>query len=84
MPLSRRSFMASGLAGAAGAMASRVAFTAAPAESPPADEDGYKLWLRYAPPGENAENYRKLIRQVVAPVKIRQPAKSSATSSVPR
>ena len=69
MPLSRRLFMASGLAGVAGAMASRVAFSKAAVESPPADEDGYKLWLRYAPPGEIAESYRKLIRQVVVPSK---------------
>ena len=29
----------------------------------------YKLWLRYASPGEIAENYRQLIRQVVVPSK---------------
>jgi len=36
------------------------------AESPaqPPDEDGYKLWLRYAPPGDSAKNYRKIVRQV--------------------
>jgi alpha-glucuronidase len=77
MPLSRRLFMASGLAGAAGAMARRVAFTAAATESPLPDEDGYKLWLRYASPGEIAENYRKLIRQVVVPSK-------SATGQITR
>ena len=51
------------------AIAGRVAITAAAAESPLPVEDRYKLWLRYAPPGEIAENYRKLIRQVVVPSK---------------
>ena len=31
---------------------------------PPLDEDGYKLWLRYAPPGDVAKNYRKVVRQI--------------------
>jgi alpha-glucuronidase len=69
MPLSRRLFMASGLAGMAGAMASHVAFSNAAVESPPDDEDGYKLWLRYAPLGEIADRYRQIIRQVVVPSK---------------
>ena len=28
-------------------------------------EDGYRLWLRYAPPGEAAEQYRRAISQIV-------------------
>ena len=30
-----------------------------------ANEDGYKLWLRFAPPGESATRYRQALRQVV-------------------
>ena len=33
--------------------------------SPPADEDGSKLWLRYAPPGAAAECYRDVVKQIV-------------------
>jgi alpha-glucuronidase len=69
MPLSRRSFMATSLAGVAGAMTSQIAFTAAAAEASPTDEDGYKLWLRYAPPGPVADGYRKVVRQIVVPSK---------------
>jgi alpha-glucuronidase len=29
------------------------------------DEDGYPLWLRYAPPGKSIDPYRRLIRLVV-------------------
>ena len=29
-----------------------------------ADEDGYKLWLRYAPPGEVAKKYRQVVQQI--------------------
>ncbi len=69
MPLSRRSFMATSLAGVAGAVAAnRVSFSTANFSPPlPADEDGYKLWLRYAPPGEIADSYRQQVRQLVAP-----------------
>ena len=28
------------------------------------EEDGYKLWLRYAPPGDAAKSYRKVVRQI--------------------
>jgi len=31
---------------------------------PPMEEDGYKLWLRYAPPGDEIKNYRKTLRQI--------------------
>ncbi|HXR07291.1 MAG TPA: alpha-glucuronidase family glycosyl hydrolase, partial [Candidatus Acidoferrum sp.] len=37
------------------------------AAKPPAqlpDEDGYKLWLRYAPPGGAAKNYRHVVQQI--------------------
>ncbi len=28
------------------------------------DEDGYRLWLRYAPPGNAAKNYLRVVRQI--------------------
>jgi len=70
--ISRRSFVASGLAGFAGAFGRaptpRPATEAhAPAQrqaKPLPSEDGSKLWLRYAPPGEAADAYRRTIRQV--------------------
>ncbi|MBN2243266.1 MAG: alpha-glucuronidase [Acidobacteria bacterium] len=31
------------------------------------DEDGYRLWLRYAPPGDSAAQYRDAVRQIVVP-----------------
>jgi alpha-glucuronidase len=33
--------------------------------SGPQNEDGYKLWLRYAPPGAMADQYRRAIKQVI-------------------
>ncbi len=66
MKLSRREFVATGLAGAAGLCAGGFeirSFAAESAAQPP-DEDGYKLWLRYASPGAAAKNYRKTVRQI--------------------
>jgi alpha-glucuronidase len=65
MGISRRSFMAGTLGGLAGTLASGYAPLAIGADLPPVDEDGYKLWLRYAPPGDAAAEYRKAIRQIV-------------------
>lgn len=66
MKLSRREFVATGLAGAAGLCAGGgIAETSVfAAETQPADDDGYKLWLRHAPPGDAARNYRKIVRQI--------------------
>jgi alpha-glucuronidase len=66
MRISRREFARTGLAATAGLCVSGCA-SAANAAEPPAqlpDEDGYKLWLRYAPPGEPAKNYGRLVRQI--------------------
>ena len=62
MNITRREFVATGLAGAAGLCVAGypTESRAAEAPAPPPDEDGYKLWLRYAPPGNAAKNYRKL------------------------
>ena len=56
--------MALSLAGVAGLCADRAA---AQDSTPPAlpPEDGYKLWLRYAPLGNLAEQHRGAIRQIV-------------------
>ncbi|HUZ08113.1 MAG TPA: alpha-glucuronidase family glycosyl hydrolase, partial [Candidatus Paceibacterota bacterium] len=66
MKVTRREFMAMGLAGAAGlcvgGCATENLATETPAPLP--DEDGYKLWLRYAAPGNAAKNYRKVVRQI--------------------
>ena len=80
MEFSRRDFVSTGLAGAAGVLASQA--LSAELTPPPlqmADEDGYKLWLRFAPPGAMAARYRQSLRQVVVEGR-RRPHASSATS----
>ena len=66
MKISRREFVAVGLAGAAGLGLGGGPSMGIAAEARPGlpEEDGYKLWLRYAPPGAAAENYRKVVRQI--------------------
>jgi alpha-glucuronidase len=68
--VNRRTFVVTGVTGLAGLCAGhRVRAAPAPGrsgQSPPPDEDGYRLWLRYAPPGEAAAaDYRRLVQQVV-------------------
>ena len=58
MELSRRAFVATTVSGFA-------ALAARPSAQGRAPEDGYKLWLRYAPPGEVAGQYRDALRQIV-------------------
>ena len=62
MKASRREFVATGLAGVAGIYARQTQ----PATAGPAlkDEDGYRLWLRYAPPGDAADAYRSALRTI--------------------
>lgn len=66
LKLSRREFVALGVAGTAGVWLA----AAAGGQSPPTaasslpDEDGYRLWMRYAPPGAVAGNYRRIVRQL--------------------
>jgi alpha-glucuronidase len=66
MKISRREFVLASLAGAAGLYASGYPVNGEPtsAHVQLPDEDGYKLWLRYAPPGEAAAKYRKVVRQI--------------------
>ena len=64
MPLTRRAFVTTGLAGAAGFLAHGTARALeTPWQAP--GEDGGRLWLRYAPPGPAADAYRLAIRQVI-------------------
>lgn len=66
MNLTRREFVALGLAGAAGLCVGGHPAISLAAESNtqlPA-EDGYKLWLRYAPLGDVAKRYRDVVRQI--------------------
>ncbi|HXB60835.1 MAG TPA: alpha-glucuronidase family glycosyl hydrolase, partial [Candidatus Acidoferrales bacterium] len=64
MKISRREFMMASLAGAAGLYAGGYPVDSSAAQARLPDEDGYKLWLRYAPPGAAAEKYRKVVRQI--------------------
>ncbi|HEX4998761.1 MAG TPA: alpha-glucuronidase family glycosyl hydrolase [Terriglobia bacterium] len=62
MKISRRRFVGTGLAGAAGLYVAGNA----QAQQPLPDEDGYKLWLRYAPPPRNAASeYRQAVRGII-------------------
>lgn len=66
LKLSRREFVALGIAGAAGVWlgAASNGTSAIAADPSLPDEDGYRLWLRYAPPGTAAGNYRRIVRQL--------------------
>ncbi len=66
MKISRREFVGVSLAGMAGLCVGGCmsAVNAGTSSAPLADEDGYRLWLRYAPPGEAAKRYRKHVRQL--------------------
>jgi alpha-glucuronidase len=59
MKQSRREFVATSLAGVTAIYAAQRRIGAAELE------DGYRLWLRYAPPGDAANRYRTEIRSVV-------------------
>jgi len=63
---SRRAFVATSLAGAAGLCVGGLAKSSLAVEAAvsPAAEDGYKLWLRYAPPGTGTRHYRQAVRQL--------------------
>jgi alpha-glucuronidase len=68
MDRSRRDFVAAGLAGVAGLCVPQTGVasqTAARAASSLADEDGYKLWLRFPPLGEAAARYRRAVTQLL-------------------
>jgi len=63
---SRRAFVQTGLAGVAGLYLPRtLADPSLNASPPPASEDGYKLWLRYAPPLSRLDQYRRAFTHFV-------------------
>jgi hypothetical protein len=66
MKLSRREFVSMGLTGATGLCFDdyTVMSNAAETKARLPDEDGYKLWLRYGPPGDDANPYRRIVRQI--------------------
>jgi alpha-glucuronidase len=65
MKPSRREFVAASLAGVA-ALCSRESVTSAlGTQNPLPTEDGYKLWLRYAPLGGAGAPYARTLRQLV-------------------
>ena len=67
MQFSRREFVATSLAGAAGLCVGGCMTSAGAPEKQAVlpDEDGYKLWLRYAPPGGAVRKYHRTVRQVL-------------------
>ena len=64
MKMSRRQFVATGLAGVTGFGVVNCIAAAHTAATPLPDEDGYKLWLRYSPPGDSVKNYRGMVQQI--------------------
>ena len=75
MKATRREFVSTGLAGAAGMYASQVpieGLTVASTQAAAAGEDGYKLWLRFAPPSDDIrQRYFLRIGRVVVEGKSR-------------
>ncbi len=70
--ISRREFVQTSLASAAGLWMVGCTHCGSRTEThanvPPPDEDGYKLWLRYAPPDAKVlGGYQRVIRQVCVP-----------------
>ena len=64
MDRSRRRFLAASLTGVAGLYGSRATLDTR-LQPFKVGEDGYKLWLRYAPPGSITDQYRRTIRQLL-------------------
>ena len=66
MKISRREFVAAGVAGVATlSLGGLTGVTNADASEPqPPDEDGYRLWLRYAPPGNIIKQYHPVLREI--------------------
>src|SRR4051794_1550306 len=64
MRISRRDFVRTTLAGTAGLCVGAYTGHAAESAAPLAEEDGYKLWLRYASPGKAAKSYRKVVQRI--------------------
>jgi alpha-glucuronidase len=66
MKISRREFVEMSMASAAGLCVGGYAINsnAAEPQTPLPEADGYKLWLRYAPLGDAAKKYHKVVQQI--------------------
>src|SRR3569623_1132409 len=65
MNVSRRDFVKTAIVGSAGLCVGAYAVRGNAAEPQLLpEEDGYKLWLRYAAPGDQVKDYQKAIRQI--------------------
>ena len=66
MKISRREFVEMSMASAVGLCVGGYAINsnAAEPQTPLPEEDGYKLWLRYAPLGDAAKKYHKVMQQI--------------------
>lgn len=66
MKISRREFVEMSMASAAGLCVGGYAINsnAAEPQTPLPEEDGYKLWLRYAPLSDAAKKYHKVVQQI--------------------
>ena len=66
MKMNRRDFVATTMVSAAGLCIGGFTATGRAAEvvAPLPEEDGYKLWLRYASPGAVADDYRQLLKEI--------------------
>jgi alpha-glucuronidase len=66
MKISRREFVTTCLSGLAGVGIGGSMTPSNAAGLPPQlpEDDGYKLWLRYAPPGDSVKGYRRIVRQI--------------------
>jgi len=66
MKMTRREFVAASLAGSAGLCLSGFATRGHAAETAVVlpEEDGHKLWLRYAAPGDASKTYRRTVQQI--------------------
>jgi alpha-glucuronidase len=66
MKISRREFVVTGLASAAGVCVGSWTPECSASELPAqiSDEDGYKLWLRYTRPADAVKGYRHTVRQI--------------------
>jgi len=64
MRFSRRDFVKTAVTGTAGLCVGFPVTGHAVESTPLPEEDGYKLWLRYAPLGSAAKNYRKIVQQI--------------------
>lgn len=83
--MDRRKFVVTGLAGVAGLYASQGRTAVSAAQPQPVDEDGYRLWLRYAAPGDTAAAYRQAVQHVLVegPSRTAEVIRAELSSALP-